>query len=37
MGNDKQLKRHIAISMFILCGVCLTALSMLMTVGSDRL
>lgn len=37
MYNKKRLKQRIAITMMILSGVCLTGLSMLMAVGSDRL
>jgi hypothetical protein len=37
MRKSKHLKRRIAITMFILSGVCLTGLSMFMAVGSDRL
>ena len=37
MRKKKHLKQRLAITMLILSGVCLTGLSMLMAVGSDRL
>ena len=37
MLKSKHTRQRIAITMLILSGVCLTALSMLMAVGSDRL
>jgi len=36
MRKNKHLKRRIAITMSILSGICMTALSMIMAVGSDR-
>lgn len=37
MNKKKRFKQRLAITMMILSGVCLTGLSMLMSVGSDRL
>ena len=37
MPNKRNFKRRLAVTMVILCGVCLTGLSMFMSVGSDRL
>jgi hypothetical protein len=36
-AENRHLKRRIRIMMFILCGVCLTGLSMLMAFCSHRL
>lgn len=35
--KKKRLKERFAIAMMIVSGICLTGLSMLMAVGSDRL
>lgn len=35
--KSKRLKERFAIAMMIFSGICLTGLSVLMTVGSDRL
>lgn len=37
MHKRKRFKQRLAITMMILSGICLTGLSMLMAVGSDRL
>jgi len=37
MYQTKNIKSRIAVTMMILCGVCLTGLSLMMAVGSDRL
>lgn len=37
MRKNKHLKRRMTITMFILSGICLTCVSMIMAVGSDRL
>lgn len=37
MNKTKNFKRRIAITMVILSGVCLTCLSLVMSVGSNRL
>ena len=37
MRNTRRLKQRCAIAMMILSGLCLTGLSILMAVGSDRL
>jgi cytochrome c-type biogenesis protein CcmE len=35
--KNKRMKERFAIAMMIFSGICLTGLSMLMAVGSDRL
>jgi len=37
MRNKKRFKERCAIAVMILSGLCLTGLSVLMAVGSDRL
>jgi hypothetical protein len=37
MKKNGHFKRRFAVTVLILCGVCLTGLSMFMSIGSDRL
>ena len=37
MHTKKRFKQRLAITMMILSGVCLTGLSVMMSVGADRL
>jgi hypothetical protein len=37
MKQDKNFGRRVSVTMMIVCGFCLTGLSMIMAVGSERL